>query len=233
VSKFKSLDSYPAAPVELTASRRQLAELIEARDEASAELTTLTARVHRLDRAKETIAPLESELIALDQTERFAMTRWSELDDSSAAPVSDAKRRTKIEAALLTARAQARAADGATAGLMPQVERTGARIRALALHIQQAAANVVVEDAMSSLFPQVKESIAAAEAVRGRIVAVRNWMANLTNRAEGEAEGPIRLNFEAFDREFNEASGRPLLNADMGEWFSFASRLAADHTATL
>jgi hypothetical protein len=231
--KLKSIDSYPATPVELTAERRQLAELIDARDEASAELATLTARSNRLARANEAIAPLESELVALDQAERFAMLRWSELEDGSAPPVSDAKRRAKIEAALNTARASARAADGATAGLRPQLERTSDRLRALALHITQAAANIVVEDAMSSLFPEVREKIAAVEAIRGRIVAARNWMTNLTNRAEGEPEGPFRLNFEAFDREFNLASGRPQFNADMSDWFGLASRLAGDHTATL
>ena len=109
--------------VELTPSRRTLAELLDARTTASAELANLTARAQRLARAKEAIGPLESELIALNSIETRAMSRWAEVDDGSPAPVSDAKQRAKIEAQLHTARAQARAADGATAGLMPQVER--------------------------------------------------------------------------------------------------------------
>lgn len=58
-------------------------------------------------------------------------------------------------------------------------------------------------------------------------------MTNLTNRAEGETEGPFRRNFEAFDREFALASGRPQLVADMVEWFGLANALAVDPTATL
>jgi hypothetical protein len=187
-------------------SRQRLAELIDSRETASAELATLTARAHRLERAKEAIAPLEAELIALSAAETGAMMRWSELDDGSPAPVSDAKRRAKIEAQLLAARAQARAADGATAGLMPQVERAGAALRSLDIHIKQAAANVVTEEAMK-LFPDVKEAIAVVEAIRGRIVAARRFMASLTDRPEGQHAGPFTLNFELFDREFNEASG--------------------------
>jgi hypothetical protein len=216
-----------------TPARQRLAERIAARDAASAELETLTARVQRLDRARETIAPLESELTALNIAETGAMTRWSELDDGSPAPTPDSKRRAKITAALEAARAQARAADGATAGLLPQVQQVGERIRSLAIAIQQAAANVVVEDAMSSLFPDVKAAIATVEGIRGRIVAARHWMARLTDRAAGQPEGPFRLDFERFDREFNEASARPELVADLAEWFSYAAALQGDATATI
>jgi hypothetical protein len=212
--------------------REHLAALIAERESKSAELSTLTARAQRLARAKEQIAPLESELIALDAASTSAALAWSELDDGSPAPVADAKRRAKVEAALLTARAQARAADSATAGLTPQIEKVGAALRSLAIRIQQAAADIVVEEAMASLFPEVKSAIAAVEAVRGRVVAARRWMVSLTDRAEGQAT-PFTLNFEGFDREFNLASSRPPLISDTGEWSDLASRLAADPTATM
>jgi hypothetical protein len=218
---------------ELTPARRELAELLDARTTASAELANLTARAQRLARAKEAIAPLESELISLDASASAAALAWSELDDGSPAPVADAKRRAKVEAALLTARAAARAADSATVGLQPQVEKVGAHLRALEIHIQQAAANIVVEESMALLFPEVKAAIAAVEAVRGRVVAARKWMVSLTDRPEGQAAAPFTLNFQAFDREFNLASSRPELVADPAEWMSLASRLVGDHTATL
>jgi hypothetical protein len=217
----------------LSPNRERLAALIAERETGSAELAKLTARVHRLERAKETIAPLESELVALNIAETSAMARWSEADDGSPAPAADAKLRAKIEAQLLAARAQVRAADAATAGLMPQVEKVGAGLRSLSVHITQAAANVVVEDATSSLFPKVKEAIADVEAIRGRIVAARRFMASFTDRPEGQHAGPIQLDFEGFDRAFNEASGRPTFVSDPAEWFGLASRLAVDPTAKL
>ena len=214
-------------------NRERLAALIAERESKSAELANLTARAQRLARAREAIAPLESELIALNIAETSAMTRWSETDDGADAPAADAKRRAKIEAALLAARAQARAADGATAGLTPQVEKVGEALRNLEVRIQQAGANIVVEDAMSALFPEVRAAIAAVDTVRGRILAARRWMSLLTDRPAGQSEGLFRLDFESFDRAFNEASRRPVLVSDMTEFQSLAARLVGDPTAEL
>ena len=218
----------------LTPNRQRLAALIAERDDAAAELETLTARSRRLARAREAIQPLESELTALASAESSAMLRWAELDDGSPAPVADAKRRAKIEAALATARASARAADGATVLVQAQIERVGATLRSLAQQIEQVAARIVVEESMT-LFAGIAEGIAALEALKARIDGARMFMVAVTEPPAGQAVGPIRLDFEKFDRQLSDASARPFRPTlpDMGEWMSFAAALRADPTATM
>jgi hypothetical protein len=218
----------------LSPNRQRLAALIAERETASAELATLTARSQRLARASAEIAPLESELIALNSAESGAMLAWANADDGTPAPVADAKRRARIDAKIATARASARAADGATVSVQSQAERVGARLRSLAQQIEQAAARIVTEDSMT-LFSELRAGIAALEALKSRIDGARRFMTMVTEPPPGQAVGSIRLDFESFDRELAEASARPFrpMVPDMGEWMSLAAALKADPAATM
>jgi hypothetical protein len=219
-------------PESLSAARHDIAELIEARDTALAELETLTARVAKLARAREAIAPLENELTAMSIRESAAALAWAEADDGSDAPAPDAARRSEIEAKLTAARAQAAAADGATRSVQSQFERVNATIRSISERIRQAAASVVVEEA-EALFPEMTAAIVAAEALKGRIMAARSFMLVATDRPAGQAVGAITLPFETFDRGLSLASAKPSFISDTGEWFALASALSADATTTL
>jgi hypothetical protein len=229
MSQFKALDSYPTP---LSPSRADLARLIEARDAASAELETLTARVARLARAKEAIAPLESELTAMSIRESAVALAWAEADDGSDAPAADTVRRSDIESKLTAARAQATAADGATRSVASQVERVNASIHAISERIRQAAASIVVEEA-ETIFSELTAAAAAFEAVKARVSAARSFMLVATEPPAGQAVGAVRLDFEGFDRRLTIAAAKPAFSADPGEWFSLAVRLAGDAAATL
>jgi hypothetical protein len=84
--------------VPLTANRRTLAELLDARDTAVAEAQTLSERVARLDRAK--AGPLEQQLAMLSAAESNATLWWSEADDGSEPPSADAAKRSGLEATI-------------------------------------------------------------------------------------------------------------------------------------
>jgi hypothetical protein len=215
-----------------TPNRERLAALIAEREAASAELETLTARSHRLAREREVIPPLEAELIALNSAESSAMLRWAELDDGSPAPAADAKRRAKIEAKLATARASARAADSATVSVSSQIERVADLILQIKSHIEQTAASIITEDAMT-LFPELQAAISSVEVLYGRLRAARMFAIRVTEPAPGQAVVPNLIDFAKFDRELDLASARPERVEDTGEWFSLAQALQADATATL
>jgi hypothetical protein len=225
MTKFKPVET-------LSPARRDLATLISARDDASAELETLTARVAKLARAKEAIPPLESELTAMSIRESAAALAWAESDDGSDAPAPDATRRADLEAKLSAARAQATAADGATRSVASQVERVSATINSISARIRQAAASVVVEESVA-LFPELAAAIVATEALKGRIMAARQFMIVATDPPAGQAVGAVTLPFETFDRGLAIASAKPAVSNDPREWFGLATALAGDARATL
>jgi hypothetical protein len=234
MTKYQTPDSYPVEPIELTPARRELAELLDARTANNADLATLLARQTKLGRAVADIGPLQSELNALTAAEANAMREWSELDTDTPPPVSDVKRRTKIEHAIAATRAARTAADGATAGLSPQITRVSSDIRSLALRIEQAVASIVTSEAMT-LFPELKAGIAALEALKARVDGARRFMLTATEPLSGQVVGAVKLDFDRFDRELEHACARPTraMVPDMSEWSSFASALAGDATATL
>ena len=48
------------------------------------------------------------------------------------------------------------------------------------------------------LFPEVTAAVSAAEAIRGRVVAARQFMMMATEPPAGQAVGLIKLDFERF-----------------------------------
>jgi hypothetical protein len=234
MTKYQTADSYPVEPVELTPTRRALAELLDARTAKSADLATLIARQTKLARASAEIAPLQDELNALTAAETAAMQKWSEADTDTPPPVSDVKRRARIESSIAAARAARTAADGATAGLSPQITRVSNDIRALTSRIEQAVASIVVSEA-ELLFPSLKAGIAALEALKARVDGARRFMLTATEPLSGQVVGAVKLDFDRFDRELEHACARPTrpMVPDMGEWQSFAAALKDSASATM
>jgi hypothetical protein len=223
----------PTPAVDLTPSRRILAEHLDARETALTESKTLSERQARLQYSHAAVATAESELARLDQAEASAALAWAEAGDSAPAPLPDTAKRVEIEGRITAAKAAARAADSATASVGAQLTRVNEHLVALQPRITQAAATIVAEEA-EALFPKLAEAIAAVEAVRIRITAAREFMIRATVAPAGKAVGQVVLPFERFDRGFELASARPMPTAvGAGEWSQLANALAGDATATL
>jgi hypothetical protein len=231
MTQFKTPDSYP---VELTPARRHLAELIDRRDELGKESDILIARIARLERAKEAIAAIESELIQVGILEGAAMLQWVEADDGSAPPTDHAERRAELEAQLQPARAAARAGDAATASLSSQITRVNTALTNLSAPLVAASAMVVREE-MEPLLGEMAAAVTEIERCKARINAGLDYLNGVGQSLPGGMGYLIAQEFEKFSiAARNAGSALPTDRASHSAAFaSLGARLGADPTATL
>ncbi len=220
------LATTPPAVETLTPTASDLAALLEDRDAASAELETLTGRVDRLARAKDAIAPLEDELRAMGIREFAAALEWAERDDGSDAPPPT----PFAEPRSIQARRSPSA--GRRSRWRDRYVSIASRARQHYEFARSRLASLRPPRWLSSrrrkqIFPELTEAIAKLEAVKGRLSAARDFMLRATSRLR--AKPWLRgLDFEGFDNRLNVAAAKRPFNADVGEWFSLAVRLARD-----
>jgi hypothetical protein len=232
--KFKTADAYPPQPVELTPARRNPAELLAKRDELGKESAVLQGRIARLERAKEAIAAIESELVQIGILEGAAMLRWVESDDGSAPPTGHAERRADLEAQLQPARAAARAGDAATASLSSQVTRVNTALTNLGPLLTRASAMVVAEE-MVPLLDEMRAAVVEIEGIKSKINAGRNYLLGAANAMANGTGSPIFVELERFSLAARDA-GQAVETDSTAHAAAFASlgaRLGSDPTATL
>jgi hypothetical protein len=117
--KFQPAESYAPPPVEtppVSENREAMKSLNEARATAAAEVEALRARMDSLGKLRNAVAPIESELQALDASEAAALAEWS-LTPDTPAPEPDVAARDSILARLTAARQRVQGAETATASV--------------------------------------------------------------------------------------------------------------------
>jgi uncharacterized protein YhaN len=196
--------------VPLTANRRTLAELLDARDTGVAEAQTLTERIARLERAKAAVGPLEQQLAMLD-----------------------AAMRSELEAKLAGARAAVSAADSATRSVQAQSTRVNAGIAELQPRIALATSFVLLDEAPSVL-PDLIDAVNEVKRLQAKISAGREQALVMVEALPLETRRPFFTVLEKFDNEEVTVMPTPRDDADVRfSWSSLAARLSGDASATM
>ena len=225
---FRKQDEYETEtpPVELTPNREAMKSLNEARAAAAAEVETLLARMASLARLREAVAPIESELAALDAKEAAALAQWS-INPDHPAPEPDVAARAAILASLQAARQQVSGAELATASVEHVLTRANDRAATLERSVPAHVAAVLLDEARDLLRPIVAATMELAR-VQGRYNSLRSF---LLERAEAAKDVAMRNGFfhdlERLDREAADAASiGPLLSFSAGaEWLDLAREL--------
>jgi hypothetical protein len=212
--------------VELTPNRMALADLNAARQQAAAEVESLVARMSSLARLRDAVAPIESELAALDAAESAALADWS-LTPDEPAPEPDVAARADILSRLQSARQQVAGATMATASVEHVLGRANVKAGDLEHRVPALIAAVLLDEALG-LLPEVIEATAALAKVQGRYLSLRKF---LLERAEAAKDISMSSGFyrdlERLDRESADAASiGPLLSfAGGSEWRELAASL--------
>jgi hypothetical protein len=190
MTKLKPADAYEPEPIPLSENRRRLLDLNEARTAATVEVETLRARMASLARLRDAVAPIESELAALDAAEADALADWSATPDAPA-PSPDVATRADIVSRLQSARQQVAGAQLATASVESVLERANAKAGELEREVPVAVASVLLDEAYF-LLPALTEETAALARTQVRYSALREF---LLSRAEASRDIAMRSGF--------------------------------------
>ena len=118
------------APAPLSPARQRLRELQDARAAADAENAERQEQLSRLEQLAQSASAIESELAALDSTERQAFDEWARGDTSLPAPVADTAKRADIHRRLAEAKAKADAGQRGAVEMRSRLNEVAGRINA-------------------------------------------------------------------------------------------------------
>jgi hypothetical protein len=219
--------------VPLTANRRTLAELLDARDNATAEAQVLAERINRLDRAKAAVGPLDQQLAMLSAAESNSMLSWSEADNGSEPPAADAAKRSELEAKLAGARAAVSAADSATRSVQAQSTRVHVGLAELQPRIALATTFVILDE-VRAVLPDLIDAVDEVKRLQAKISAGREQALVMVEALPLETRRPFFTVLEKFDNEEVTVMPTPRDDAiERSSWSSLAARLSGDAAATM
>jgi hypothetical protein len=154
-----------------TPNRERLAALIAKREDTMAEITAATDSANKLNVIHDGVEPARQALAAYDSEHAATMARWAKNLVNGRPTTSSAQCETLVRA-LADAEQTSNAAMVAQSEFQANAERARQPLQRMDLEIRKAAKVVTVEEA-AKLLPAIKEAIAVAENLHGRLAAAR------------------------------------------------------------
>jgi hypothetical protein len=189
MTKFKPAEVEPES-TSLSANRKALIDLNEARAAATAEVATLRERLNRLGELKAAVGPIENELARLDSAEAAALADWSATPDEPA-PSPDIVTRDNIMGRLAAARQRIAGAEMASASVEHALGLANTKAGALEREVPVGVASVLLDEAYD-LLPEITEATARVAKAQVRFSALREF---ILSRAEASRDVALKSGF--------------------------------------
>jgi hypothetical protein len=214
-------------------ARVQLGELIAARAELVAKVECLHAAAQKLESQKGGSAPLESQLAALDASESSAVSKWAQAGATGSPPKPDGAKRTRLDRALVEARAAANAATAAQASILAEHAAVSQQIASIQTPIEISIAAIVSEECT----PLIAEFDADNRALAAKAVRLRQaheMVLATLDRVRGTEPGrAVAFNLEELHGRLKRLFTAPPQDDDAASqsrlaWRAFADGLRTD-----
>ena len=181
-----------------TPARIRLAELLESRSAAAADMREAQSRIDRLSALATAPDKPRTALAALDASEAAAFAEWSK-DPSAPAPDADGTARVDLTRELVEAQAKSDAAARAVTGMSAEMEAAAAKVAAVERQLHFATATVALEE-LESVTATAREAMSKMADARTKGKLFAHILANAT-------ADPLAPGFAEFSPAFAEATG--------------------------
>jgi hypothetical protein len=234
---LKLTSSKPKNPPQSEA-RQRLASLIAAKADLFAGVETLQIAAHRLEAEMTAAAPIEAELRALDSTQTEAALAWTRAGCIGHSPKTDAKKRQRLNRALVEARAAANAAAAAHITVAAEHVDLSGQIAALSIPMSVEVAAIVAEscEPLIAEFDADNRKLAAkGDRLRQAYDVILGTLDNVRRTEPGRA---VALNLEDLSGRLKRLFAMPPHDLDAASqnqlaWRAFSDGLLVDASLKL